>query len=117
MTEYTTKEPVEFRKHNHELALLLNKAFVTHFDISILQNYTKAREVNLDLSSLHTFAGFAAWWKQNEVGSHSTSCTCSHTGSTVPPASSKPVPDKEDSSGESFLGRCRHMFAFIFKGT
>ncbi|KAG9667852.1 hypothetical protein KCU99_g8766, partial [Aureobasidium melanogenum] len=116
MTEYITKEPADFQKHNHELAKLLNKAFVTHFDISILHNFTKAREVNLDLSSLHTFASFAAWWKQNEVGLHSTSCTCLRTGPTGPPASAEPVPDKEDSSGQSFLGRCRNMFAYVFKG-
>ncbi|KAG9957198.1 hypothetical protein KCU61_g9295, partial [Aureobasidium melanogenum] len=121
MTEYMTKEPVDFKQYNHELAMLLNKAFVTYFDIPILHNFTKAREVNLDLSSLQTFAGFAAWWKQNEVGAHSGSCTCScacsRTGPTGPPASAEPVPDKEDSSSESFLGRCRNMFAYVFKGT
>ncbi|KAG9595218.1 hypothetical protein KCU77_g6257, partial [Aureobasidium melanogenum] len=117
MTEYMTKEPADFKQYNHELAMLLNKAFVTYFDISILHNFAKAREVNLDLSSLQTFAGFAAWWKQNEVGAHSGSCTCSRTGTTGPPASAESVPDKEDSSGESFLGRCRNMFAYVFKGT
>ncbi|KAK6003920.1 hypothetical protein QM012_008770 [Aureobasidium pullulans] len=117
MTEYMTKEPSEFRKHDRELTMLLNKAFVTHFDISILKNFAKAREVNLDLFSLHTFASFAAWWKQNEAGSHSCSCACPHGHSTGPPASAGIVSDTRVPAGESFLERCKNMFAYVFRGT
>jgi hypothetical protein len=46
MKEYVIKDPIDFEKHNHELALLLDKAFVAKFDVKILHKFTAVREVN-----------------------------------------------------------------------
>jgi hypothetical protein len=67
MREYVVKDPIEVEKHKHELAVLLDKAFVAKFDIKILNDFTAARKINFDLFSLQTFTAFASWWENVEV--------------------------------------------------
>ncbi|KAH0360653.1 hypothetical protein KCU65_g9256, partial [Aureobasidium melanogenum] len=65
---------------HYELAYLLNKAFVAPFDIQILRNFTKALQVNDDLTSLPSFSLFAAWWNIRDSCTRSSSENSSSSG-------------------------------------
>jgi hypothetical protein len=102
--EYTAKDPLEFEEHNHELAALLDKAFVAKFDVKILSNFTTARKINLGLLSLQTFATFASWWEARDVKSGS---------STSSESSSSPV---KEVSRNIYLDRAKALVIFCLSG-
>jgi hypothetical protein len=49
------------------LADLLNRAFEAKFDVEILRGFTKALQVNDDITSLPSFTLFATWWNNRDA--------------------------------------------------
>ncbi|CAD0112626.1 unnamed protein product, partial [Aureobasidium uvarum] len=67
MKAYRESESDGGKKPHHELAKLLDRAFVARFDIRILRDFEKAALANDDISSLPSFSRFADWWKTRDT--------------------------------------------------
>lgn len=59
----------------HELAYLLNRAFVASFYIPFLRDFVKASQANDNLAFLPYFSRFTAWWETRDTKPPSRTCS------------------------------------------
>jgi hypothetical protein len=114
---------------NHDLADLLDRAFMAPFDVQILFDYRKAALANDDISSLPSFSRFADWWDRRDSGVLAPTPTPAPTLTPTPPSSPICSPsrgsahirstsiDMETDPGNFWLGRYKKMLASWFPRT